>query len=199
MQQGSRRRSSLLMGVALIATFAAGAAFADKPEWAGGGKPDKQQNERRGGDDARERRSDDRPRRADEHERRGDNDYRERRGDDRVSRHRDSDRPRVDIRFGDRERVVVREYYSERVRTGSCPPGLAKKGNGCMPPGQAKKWSVGRPLPRDVVFYDLPPAIVVELGVPPRGHRYVRVAADILLIAVGTGMVVDAIEDLGRM
>ena len=22
---------------------------------------------------------------------------------------------------------------------GSCPPGLAKKGNGCMPPGQAKK------------------------------------------------------------
>jgi hypothetical protein len=30
-------------------------------------------------------------------------------------------------------------------------------------------------------------------------YRYVRVASDILLIAVGTGMVVDAIEDLGRM
>ncbi|MCK0509026.1 RcnB family protein [Aromatoleum anaerobium] len=165
------------MGVALIATFAAGSALADKPEWAGGGKPDKHQ----------------------QNERRGDNDYRERRGDDRVSRHRDSDRPRVNIHFGDRERIVIREYYSERVRTGSCPPGLAKKGNGCVPPGQAKKWSVGRPLPRDVIFYDLPPAIVVELGVPPPGHRYVRVAADILLIAIGTGMVVDAIEDLGRM
>lgn len=165
------------MGVALIATFAAGSALADKPEWAGGGKPDKHQ----------------------QNERRGDNDYRERRGDDRVSRHRDSDRPRVNIHFGDRERIVIREYYSERVRTGRCPPGLAKKGNGCVPPGQAKKWSVGRPLPRDVIFYDLPPAIVVELGVPPPGHRYVRVAADILLIAIGTGMVVDAIEDLGRM
>lgn len=199
MQHGSRSRSSFLIGVALITTLGAGAAFADKPEWASGGKPDKhQQNERRGGDDARERRGDDRPRRADEHERRGDNDYRERRGD-RVSPQRGSDQSRVNIHFGDRERVVVREYYSERVRTGSCPPGLAKKGNGCMPPGQAKKWSVGRPLPRDVVFYDLPPAIVVELGVPPRGHRYVRVAADILLIAIGTGMVVDAIEDLGRM
>lgn len=190
MQQGSRRRSSLLAGLALIATFAAGVALADKPEWAGGGKPDKhQQNERR---------SDDPPRRADEHERRGGNDYRERRGD-RVSSHRDSDRPRVNIHFGERERVVIREYYSDRGRTGFCPPGLAKKGNGCMPPGQAKKWSVGRPLLRDVVFYDLPPAIVVELGVPPLGHRYVRVAADILLIAIGTGMVVDAIEDLGRM
>ncbi|MNC89147.1 hypothetical protein D3C83_50470 [compost metagenome] len=68
-----------------------------------------------------------------------------------------------------------------------------------MPPGQAKKWAVGRPLPREVVFYDLPPALVVQIGVPPPGYRYVRVAADILMIAVGTGMVVSAIEDLGRM
>jgi len=37
---------------------------------------------------------------------------------------------------------------------------------------------------------------VVQLGAPPAGHRYVRVANDILLIAIGTSMVVDAIEDL---
>jgi len=35
--------------------------------------------------------------------------------------------------------------------------------------------------------------------VPPAGYRYVRVAADILLIAVGTRMVADAITDLGRL
>ncbi len=68
-----------------------------------------------------------------------------------------------------------------------------------MPPGQAKKWQVGRPLPRDVIYYDLPQTLIVQLGRPPSGHRYVRVAANILLIAVGTGMVVDAIQDLGRM
>jgi len=50
-----------------------------------------------------------------------------------------------------------------------------------------------------VVVYDLPSRITVKLGTPPAGHRYVRVAADILLIAVGTGMVVDAIEDIGKM
>ncbi|HND53454.1 MAG TPA: Ig-like domain-containing protein, partial [Pirellulaceae bacterium] len=55
------------------------------------------------------------------------------------------------------------------------------------------------PLPRDVVYYDAPGEIVLRLGIPPEGHRYVRVAADILLIAVGTGLVVDAIEDLNRM
>jgi len=101
--------------------------------------------------------------------------------------------------FGDHQRVVIQDYYAGQFRAGRCPPGLAKKRNGCMPPGQAKKWAVGHALPRDVVYYDLPPRVVVQLGAPPAGHRYVRVATDILLIAVGTGMVVDAIEDLDRM
>jgi len=101
--------------------------------------------------------------------------------------------------FDERRHELVRDYYVNEQRAGRCPPGLAKKRNGCMPPGQAKKWHLGRPLPRDVVYYDLPPRLVVELGAPPAGHRFVRVASDILLIAIGTGMVVDAIDDLGRM
>jgi Ni/Co efflux regulator RcnB len=101
--------------------------------------------------------------------------------------------------FNDQQRVVIRQYYEESFHSGRCPPGLAKKKNGCLPPGQAKKWSKGKPLPKDVVYYDLPPRVVVSLGVPPAGHKYVRIATDILLIAVGTGMVVDAIGDLGKM
>lgn len=101
--------------------------------------------------------------------------------------------------FADQNRVVVRDYYTEQFNRGSCPPGLAKKRNGCMPPGQAKKWSIGRPLPRDVIFYDLPGPLLGQLDRAPAGYRYVRVATDILLIAIGTGMVIDAIEDLGRM
>ena len=105
----------------------------------------------------------------------------------------------LNVYFGDRQRTIIRDYYAQEFRRGHCPPGLAKKHNGCMPPGQAKKWKKGYPLPRDVVFYDLPPRIIIELGTPPAGHRYVRVASDILLIAIGTGMVVDAIDDLGNM
>ena len=63
-----------------------------------------------------------------------------------------------------------------------------------MPPGQAKKWKIGRPLPKDVIFYDVSPSVLVLLGPPPSRHRFVRVAEDILLMAVGTGMVVDAVE-----
>lgn len=106
---------------------------------------------------------------------------------------------RVETYFADSHRTHVREFYVKEHRSGFCPPGLAKKRNGCMPPGQAKKWRMGQALPRDVVFYDLEPALVVKIGAPPPGYRFVRVASDILMIAIGTGMVVDAIEDLGRM
>ncbi len=114
----------------------------------------------------------------------------------------DDDRGRGDKKqkhFKDEDREYVRDYYVEETRGGRCPPGLAKKHNGCMPPGQAKKWAYGRPLPRDVVYYSVPEPVVVRIGPPPQGYRYVRVASDILLIAIGSGLVVDAIQDLGRM
>jgi len=102
--------------------------------------------------------------------------------------------------FQSNDRVVVNNYYAGEYRKGKgCPPGLAKKNNGCLPPGQAKKWRYGHPLPRDVVWYEVPRALVIQLPSPPSGYRYVRVASDILMIAVGTSMVVDAIQDLGSI
>ena len=126
-------------------------------------------------------------------------------GDERMERrdeHRGERRegPAAEQRrhFEERHRVTVRDYYAAEFRGGRCPPGLAKKHNGCMPPGQAKKWELGRPLPRAVIYYHVPQPLAVQIGLPPSGYRYVRVASDILMIAVATGMVVDAIHDLGR-
>ena len=100
--------------------------------------------------------------------------------------------------FGDQDQRIVRDYYGGYVQGGKCPPGLAKKGNGCMPPGQAKKWAMGRPMPHGMVYHDLPPDLIVRLPPPPPGHRYVQVAGDVLLIAIGSSMVVDAIQDILR-
>ena len=100
--------------------------------------------------------------------------------------------------FGDHDRVVIHDYYVEAEKGGHCPPGLAKKHNGCLPPGQAKKWAIGQPLPPAVVYAPLPPALVVQLTPPPSGYRYVQVAGDVLMISAGTRMVIDAIQDLGR-
>jgi Ni/Co efflux regulator RcnB len=101
-------------------------------------------------------------------------------------------------RFGDPHRTYVHDYYERQYRAGKCPPGLAKKNNGCMPPGQAKKWETGQPLPRDVRYYDVPAPLVMQLGQPAPGYRYVRVDDNILLLATGTRMVVDAIRGFGR-
>ncbi len=78
-----------------------------------------------------------------------------------------------------------------------CPPGLAKKNNGCMPPGLAKKYAIGSPLPDDVVFSELPKALREALGPPSKGKKYVQVDKDVLLITEGTKIVLDAIG-LGR-
>jgi hypothetical protein len=166
--------------------LASNPVLGDPPPGKGGGKqqdggPGKGKGKSRG-DDARQ-------------------DNRERTRDDSSGRHEEPPRTsgKVSRHFEDRHRTIVREYYVTEYRSGHCPPGLAKKNNGCMPPGQARKWSIGHSLPRDVIFYEVPSALVVRIGTPPPGYRYVRVAADILLIAVGTGMVIDAITDLGNM
>ncbi|MGE0093965.1 MAG: RcnB family protein [Alphaproteobacteria bacterium] len=102
----------------------------------------------------------------------------------------------VNFDFSDHDRVVLGDYYGGITGRGHCPPGLAKKNNGCMPPGQAKKWAVGQRLPSDVIYYDLPSSLTVRLTPPPSGYKYVRVAKDILLIAAGTGMVAAGLSDL---
>ncbi len=104
----------------------------------------------------------------------------------------------IDIRISASDRDTIQAYYGDVFRSGKCPPGLAKKNNGCMPPGQAKKWAAGQRLPADVIYHALPPDLSVRLNIPV-GSRYVRIGADILLIAAGTGMVLDAIEDLSRL
>lgn len=100
--------------------------------------------------------------------------------------------------FQEHHRSAAHEYYGRPENRGFCPPGLAKKNNGCLPPGHSRQWQRGYPLARGVVFYEVPRSIFLTLGVPPSGYRYVRVASDILLIAIGSGLVVDALEDLVR-
>lgn len=166
-------QSALALGIA--AAVASGAAIAQKPEWAGkgnggGGKVSAKGNGNGGG-----------------------------KSPGKSATNRPNKAKATRTHFNDQHRSYVRSYYDDEFRGGHCPPGLRKKNNGCMPPGQAKKWRMGQPLPAAVVVYDIPPRLEIRLGLPPAGYKYVRVASDILMIAVGTRMVVDAINDLGRL
>ncbi len=167
MQQFISRRSRGLMALIVLGAIAAGPALAQ-----GRGHDDK-------GRGNSERKSDN----AQGHQQRNDD---SRKGD----RHGQA-------RFNDNQRRNISEHYEKEKHRGHCPPGLIKKKKSCVPPGHAKRYVIGRPLPRDVVFYNLPQPIVIQLGAPPRGYRYVRVSNDILMLAIGTGLVVDALQNLG--
>ncbi|MET0553229.1 MAG: hypothetical protein ABW221_09335 [Vicinamibacteria bacterium] len=104
---------------------------------------------------------------------------------------------RLIVTFDVRHRQVAREYFVETRGRGKCPPGLAKKNNGCLPPGQAKKrYAVGRRLSERVVLEEPPPELIVRIGRPPDGYRYAVLDGDLIKLAVGTLLVVDAIEGL---
>lgn len=97
----------------------------------------------------------------------------------------------------DQDRAIVYQYYRSEFSAGRCPPGLAKKGNGCLPPGQAKKlWVIGAPLPPAVVYQPVPPAVVQQLAPVPPGYEYVRVDDDVLLMDTANRMVADVVNDL---
>lgn len=68
------------------------------------------------------------------------------RGNDRAIGYR-GDSDRVDVRFIDRgdSFSVFRDYDRREALYQGCPPGLAKKYNGCMPPGLAKQQPYYRP------------------------------------------------------
>jgi Ni/Co efflux regulator RcnB len=158
-----------LLTLLIAAALCGGAAFAQKPEHAGGPK----------------------------------NKHESKQEKKQEKKEKKAAKENVEVKqgayFDDRHRSSVQTYYAKQGSGGkACPPGLAKKNNGCMPPGQAKKWNVGQPLPKDVVVYSVPQQVIVHLPPQPPGYKYVRVASDILLIAVGTQMVVDGINGLMR-
>jgi Ni/Co efflux regulator RcnB len=110
-------------------------------------------------------------------------------------------RERQDIKpgtfFNDQHRTAARQYYSSNYGNGhSCPPGLAKKNNGCMPPGQARKWDVGQPIPRGVTVYSVPQPVLVRLPPAPYGYRYARIGGDIVLVQQQNNLIVDMIQGL---
>ena len=96
--------------------------------------------------------------------------------------------------FNDQHRTYVRQYYTQHYGGAKkCPPGLAKKNNGCMPPGQVRNWAVGQPIPAGVTLYSVPQPVLVQLPPVPYGYRYGRVGGDIVLVYQKNNLVVDII------
>ena len=99
--------------------------------------------------------------------------------------------------FNDQQRTYVRQYYTQNYGNGKrCPPGLAKKGNGCNPPGLVRNWVVGQPVPRGVTVYAVPQPVIRQLPQAPYGYRYVLIGGDVVLVQQQNNLIVDIIQVL---
>lgn len=174
-----------IVALALASIFLAGPALSEDDH----GKGNKHGDKRDKSEEKFEKRADKRERKAEKDEAKSEK---------HESKHRDRDDVRVGHYFNDQQRESVRGYYVQQYGDGRrCPPGLAKKNNGCMPPGQVH-YTVGQPLPRTVTVYQVPQPVIVQLPVAPPGYRYVRVGNDILLVSPQSQLVVDVIAGLLR-
>lgn len=100
-------------------------------------------------------------------------------------------------RFSSHDRDYWHDYWRGEYEHGNCPPGLARKHNGCMPPGHAKRrYVIGQPLPVGFVVLPVPVLLLPRLAPCPPGYYYGMVDGDLVQLAVGTLLVVDAIDGL---
>jgi len=97
---------------------------------------------------------------------------------------------RVEIRFSDRDRVLIRDYYRRHL-----PPGLAKKSR--LPPGLRKQLYRHGELPPGLQGRGLPAELERRLSRLPDGYVRIRVGTDVVLMDRRTRVVLDIIRDIG--
>lgn len=95
------------------------------------------------------------------------------------------------------DQTTIRDYMREHHRP-SCPPGLAKKRNGCLPPGIARKYTLGKPLPKGIAAKRLPDDLLSKLR-PIAGYQYRQIDNDIVLISEATQTIADAVTLLSAL
>lgn len=177
----NHKNTHRIVALAIASMFVAGAAFAKGNEGHGNGHG--KGNEDRGQQqEKREKKADKQVERA-----------------QKPAAKREREQIKQGAYFNDQHRTYARDYYTQKYGQGrSCPPGLAKKNNGCMPPGQARNWSVGQPVPRGVTVYSVPQPIISHLPPAPYGYRYARIGNDIVLVQQQNNLIVDIIAGLLR-
>jgi hypothetical protein len=89
------------------------------------------------------------------------------------------------VTFTQLERAEIERFYRDNAS-----PGLES-----LPPGIRKNLARGKPLPPGIAKQVLPPTL--EGMLPSReGYRRLAVGADIILIEIATGLIVDILADV---
>jgi len=92
-----------------------------------------------------------------------------------------------------RDRGVIQSYYRSQAKSGHCPPGLAKKQDGCQPPGEARRnASAARPPSTNMSIQPLPRTLLERLTLAPNGYAYGYSNGSVVLYSTGSRIVADS-------
>ena len=98
----------------------------------------------------------------------------------------------VDVRFGDLEISVIRDYFEAGDRDGR-----KKRNNGrSLPPGIAKNLERGKSLPPGIAKQTLPADLASQLPPPPDGYERVIAGSKVLLVDIATQVIHDVLTDV---
>ncbi len=85
------------------------------------------------------------------------------------------------VYFGPKHQELVRKYYESHPASGKTPP-----------------WKIGEPVPSKAPLAGVPDELRATLPPLPRGHQYVQLGGEVVLVAVQSRMVVDGISRKAR-
>ncbi len=98
--------------------------------------------------------------------------------------------------FTTAERAIIATYFGEQWKTaersGTLPPGLAKRGD--LPPGLKKQLVRNGKLPPGLDKRDLPNDLLKRLGPAPKGTQRYIVGDDLILVDMATNILLDTIK-----
>lgn len=103
----------------------------------------------------------------------------------------------IDRVFSTAERAIIAAYFGEQwktaERTGTLPPGLAKRDE--LPPGLKKQLVQNGKLPPGLDKRDLPNDLLKRLGPAPHGTQRFIVGSDVILVDLATNVLLDSIRN----
>ena len=105
--------------------------------------------------------------------------------------------------FRDRDRDGRDDRFESRFAGRDCPPGVAKKNNGCLPPGQAKKvFAQGQRVPTGYNYYtdfdNIPQQYRTQYNLDPT-QRYIYRDDRIYVVDPRTSLIQRVITSLIRL
>jgi hypothetical protein len=98
------------------------------------------------------------------------------------------DETSIDVRIGERDQALIRDYYRSAKHKQALPPGLARR-NGNLPPGLARRDK----LPPGLRSEPLPYELEKQLTRLPSSYVRVRIGKDIVLMNGKTRVMVDVV------